>query len=64
MHAIHGNNLGSCPLNLCLSIKDELKFRRGMKIPYSEEPIMLIGVGYLKKEFKGSSKKSVQDLIK
>ena len=65
LNSIHGLGYGGCPLNLCFSIKEELHFRKTIKIPLEEEPIMLIGVGHLKDNFNvaKSYKKTVSELV-
>jgi|TARA_B110000093_G_C12959635_1_gene406565 nitroreductase len=63
--ALHSRGIGSCPLNTSYTYKDEIKLRKGINLPLSEEPIMMIAVGNLKDNYKvaASPKKSIKDVL-
>jgi len=66
IYAFHSLKIGVCPLNLGLSYFDEKKLRDGTKIKEDEEPIMMLGIGHLKDEFKVcvSKRKNNKDIVK
>ena len=63
--AMHSRGIGSCPLNTSYTYKDEIKLRKGINLPLSEEPIMMIAVGNLKENYRvaASPRKSIEDVL-
>lgn len=63
--ALHSKRIGSCPLNTSYTYKDEIKLRKGINLPLSEEPIMMIAIGNLKDNFKvaSSPRKDIKDVL-
>ena len=63
--AMHSRGIGSCPLNTSYTYKDEIKLRKGISLPLSEEPIMMIAVGNLKDNYRvaASPRKPLEDVL-
>lgn len=51
LYAIHAAGLGACPLNTCVSFRQELRIKSIAKIPDNERVIMMIAIGCLKDNF-------------
>lgn len=63
--ALHSKGIGACCLNTCFPFTTELKVKKTGKIKSSERLIMMVGIGYLKDEFKCaySIKKEVDEIL-
>ncbi|GGE41905.1 nitroreductase family protein [Psychroflexus planctonicus] len=63
--ALHSRGLGSCCLNTCVPYTTEKRIKKIANITESERLIMMIGVGYLKEEFKTaySEKKPISEIL-
>lgn len=52
LYAIHAAGLGACPLNTCVSFRQELRIKSVAKIPDNERVVMMIAIGCLKHDFQ------------
>ena len=63
--ALHSKRIGSCCLNTCVPYTTEKRIKKIAGIKENERLIMMIGIGYLKDEFKTaySQKKSINEIL-
>lgn len=63
--AFESQGISSCCLNLCLSARKEIAFRKTTKLPKWEKPIMLIAIGYPPESLKVavSARKSPEAVV-
>lgn len=63
--SLHSKGFGSCCLNTCVPYTTEIKIKKIAGILEKERLIMMIGIGYLKEEFKTaySQKKDISDIL-
>lgn len=63
--SLHAKGLGSCCLNTCVPFTTEIKIKKIAGVPSNEQLIMMMGLGYLKENFKTaySTKKSVSEIL-
>jgi len=63
--SLHSKGLGSCCLNTCVPFTTEIRIKKIAGILEKERLIMMIGIGYLKDEFKTaySKKKDISEIL-
>lgn len=45
LYALHFYRIGACPLNACLSVKEEMEIRELIKLPNTENIVLFIAIG-------------------